>query len=274
MKRKDEIPPAIPAKTAAAFEFSEPDLAPATPSPPSLHPHHPHHHPNHPHHSHYTHLPSPKPLPPPVIPKTLPFPPTPPQRPPSSPNLNYGEVGSARLDTVPVPVVPVCNSSDSSDDEGIFHKFSAPSIFRRWRSGGRQAPNLTSPKSTFYEGVEECIDPPPLPPTSTSSSTSFLSSPTSPKPLAKALGKLRLNSRSVAANFKLYLSQRGGQDGEGRSNGVSGVLVECAASPPPPWRPLQKSVSSGASLTPFTLVAQDYSKYCQPLLYYLTVRLD
>ncbi|KAG0700805.1 hypothetical protein GWK47_025458 [Chionoecetes opilio] len=133
-------------------------------------------------------------------------------------------------------------SSDSSDDEGMFHKLSAPSIFRKWR---RQVAPV-SPKSTFYECWEEGVEAPPC----------ALPSPTSPKPLARALGKLKLNSRSVASNFKSYLSHRSGQaetDGEagGRTNGFP-------ASPPPSWRPLQKSVSSGAALTAFTQVAQDY----------------
>ncbi|MPC98324.1 hypothetical protein E2C01_093690 [Portunus trituberculatus] len=83
-------------------------------------------------------------------------------------------------------------------------------------------------------------------------------------PLAKAFGKLRINSRSMAANFKSYLSQRSSSQAEaseveatGKTNGFSCVTSVPAAAP---WRPIHKSVSSGASLSPFSQVAQDYSE--------------
>lgn len=246
VKREDEAPPAIPAKTAAAFEFldSPPDPVPPC-SPPPIH-------------LHYTHLPPPKPLPSSAVSRHQAFPATPvaaPQRQPTLPQLSDGEL------LVGEETGAGCSSSDSSDEEGIFHKFSAPSIFRRWRSGGsggnssggggRQvAP--ASPKSTFYEGWDDPIEPP----------TSVLASP---KPLAKAFGKLRINSRSMAANFKSYLSQRSGQteagEGEapGKTNGFPSITSASATTAAAaPWRPIQKSVSSGATLSPFTQVAQDY----------------
>lgn len=108
-----------------------------------------------------------------------------------------------------------------------------------------------SPKSTFYEGWDDSVEVP----------TSALASP---KPLAKAFGKLRINSRSMAANFKSYLSQRNSSQAEagevevtGKTNGFTSITSVSSAAL---WKPIQKSVSSGAALSPFSQVAQDYSK--------------
>lgn len=77
-----------------------------------------------------------------------------------------------------------------------------------------------------------------------------ISPPGSPRALTKAFGKLKLGSKSVAANFKSYLSSRGNVDSP------DGVSSEVSTR----HYPLQKSVSSGPSVSIFSQVVEDSSK--------------
>lgn len=165
------------------------------------------------------------------------------------------------------------SSSENSDDEGIFHKFSAPNIFKKWRTNNRQVipPVPSSPKSTFFplyskDSKEEKDNQKETKGMKEQSKDTGLSSPTSPKPLVKAFGKLKLNSKSVAANFKSYLSQRGdkveGESSEGAGCAVNGPpSIVSASSPGPSTRGIQKSASSGSGINVFSQVVQDYSKF-------------
>lgn len=240
--REDEGPPPPSTHKTSTYEFLDPPAAAPAPMP---HPHPPFPHP------HYVPLPAPK-----SLPRQ-----TQPQRQASAPQIPEEDWRGRREDTRREDTPAADSSSDTSDEEGIFHKFSAPSIFRKWRTGGGGKQTAVaapgSPKSTFYASHTEAAEPP---------SSAALQSPTSPKPLARALGKLRLNSRSVAANFKSYLSQRSGGQGdpeaaddtEGRVNGHPSEGVP----PPAAWSAAQKSGGfvGGSSATPtaFTQVLHDY----------------
>ncbi|XP_042871197.1 uncharacterized protein LOC122252668 isoform X2 [Penaeus japonicus] len=313
----DEPPPAVPAKTAAAYQYSDPPPPPPHNHPPSPH-HLPLNHTHSPYlqppppkpvlqqssliqqHQH------------PQQPTTQPLQISPYQSPPvpqsskkiqnqnsaqldhhhrspnplvetvpdqkNSPSSNQNKhtvVGQNRAEDVAVTE----SSSESSDDEGIFHKFSAPNIFKKWRSNSNKqaVPQVpSSPKamsSHFYtsremkeekdmekdntKGVKEQKD------------NTAVSSPTSPKPLVKAFERLKFNPKSVAANFKSYLSPRGdkiegdsGGGAEGHPNdSPSGNFVN---SPGTGTRNIQKSASSGPTITAFSQVVQDY-KYPNPI---------
>ncbi|XP_045621473.2 uncharacterized protein [Procambarus clarkii] len=168
------------------------------------------------------------------------------------------------------------SSSESSDDEGIFHKFSANNIFKKWRTNNKQVvpPIPSSPKSAFSppssrDAKEEKDFHKDIKGVKESNKETILPSPASPKPLVKAFGKLKLNPKSVAANFKSYLSQRGDKVDGDSSDGVGGALNGApgggmTSSPGTTTRGIQKSASSGPAITAFSQVAQDY-KYPTPI---------
>lgn len=160
------------------------------------------------------------------------------------------------------------STSESSDDEGIFHKFTAPNFLRKWRTNTSKQISpaaSSSPKSAFY------VEKDPQHKDSKSAKEQQQNkdvgtpSPTSPKPLVKAFGKLRQNSKTVAANFKSYLSQRG-ERGEGDGGGTIPVGPQNGRPGGPSLgspnisRGIQKSASSGPAINPFSQVVQEYSK--------------
>ncbi|KAK4290754.1 hypothetical protein Pmani_036369 [Petrolisthes manimaculis] len=164
------------------------------------------------------------------------------------------------------------STSDSSDDEGIFHKFTAPNFLRKWRTNTNKQISpaaSSSPKSAFY--VEK--DPQQKENKSVKeqqqNKETGAPSPTSPKPLVKAFGKLRQNSKTVAANFKSYLSQRG-ERGDGDGGGTMPVGPQngrpggTSLGSPNISRGIQKSASSGPAINPFSQVVQEY-KYPTPI---------
>ncbi|KAK8728036.1 hypothetical protein OTU49_009353, partial [Cherax quadricarinatus] len=168
------------------------------------------------------------------------------------------------------------STSESSDDEGIFHKFSANNIFKKWRTNNKQliSPMPSSPKSAFSplssrEQKEEKDIQKETKGLREQNKEAGMSVPTSPKPLVKAFGKLKLNPKSVAANFKSYLSQRGDKVDVDSSESAGVPHNETpsdvsTSSPCTSTRGIQKSASSGPTITAFSLVAQDY-KFPTPI---------
>ncbi|CAL4158344.1 unnamed protein product [Meganyctiphanes norvegica] len=328
--QEEGAPPAIPAKTAAAYQFPSdsqcPPHPPTTqhlpyiqPPPPkpvlqsTLSAHHHHHHNQHNHHQRHHHqhhnhhhrkFNSPhsshisQTSQPPTQPLSTaiyqsPPQPAPAQSPPlsssssvdreSQPNNQHQSVNKppAAADAGPknssdVPRSARNESSDeSSDEEGIFHKFSAPNLFKKWISApntnsklsknGNGAPS--SPKSVFYQAAQQSekeMRDEAIETRGNAGSTSSVGSkenprdtctPTSPKPLIKALGKLKTSSKSVAANFKSYLTPRG--DKMENIENVRGTAAGSSISNHSGG--LQKSMSSGNSILPYSQVQQDYS---------------
>ncbi|KAK7074493.1 hypothetical protein SK128_001335, partial [Halocaridina rubra] len=158
------------------------------------------------------------------------------------------------------------SSSDTSDDEGVFHKFTAPNLFKKWRANTSkqsvpQSPS--SPKANFSPtSSKEMKEEKNLRPKD-QSKDSGVSSPTSPKPLAKAFGKLK-----IAANFKSYLNQRV-EKAEGEHGGAANNTNDpkgdlSPSSPVISAKNIQKSASSGPNVSVFSQVVQDY-KYPTPI---------
>lgn len=312
----DEPPPAVPAKTAAAYQYSDPPPPPPHNHPPSPH-HLPLNHTHSPYlqppppkpvlqqpsliqqHQH------------PQQASTQPMQISPYQSPPVPQSSKKPQNQNSALEhhhRPPKPLIETVqdqknsplsdqnkhtvagqnraedvvvseSSSESSDDEGIFHKFSAPNIFKKWRSNSnKQAiPQVpSSPKATsshFYTSremkEEKDMEKDNMKGVKDQKDNTAVSSPTSPKPLVKAFERLKFNPKSVAANFKSYLSPRGdkiegdsGGGAEGHPNeSPSGNFVN---SPGTGTRNIQKSASSGPTITAFSQVVQDY-KYPNPI---------
>jgi len=340
--QEEVVPPAIPAKTAAAYQFPSGSIcppyttsphSPTTQTPPYIQPpppksvlqstlsapqstHHHHHnqhnhhqrhhrqHPNHHHRKvkspHSSNISQASPSPPSQPLSTAiyqsPPQPAPAQSPPSSSssstvdresqpnthkinhhqNVNKPLVTDRLMNSSDVPRSASNESSEeSSDEEGIFHKFSAPNLFKKWISApntnnkqsknGNGAPS--SPKSVFYPAVQQSekeIRDEAIETRGNAALTSSVGSkenlrdtcsPTSPKPLIKALGKLKTSSKSVAANFKSYLTPR--VDKMENSENVRGTVASSSNSDNSGG--LQKSMSSEHSISPYSKLQQDYS---------------
>lgn len=311
----DEPPPAVPAKTAAAYQYPDPP-----PPPPHNHPPSPHHLPLNHTHSPYIQPPPPKPVLPQSLLQQHPQHPQPPVAQPVQnspyqpvphpskkfPNQNslqehhhrspkhLSETGSDQKDsssanqnkqTVVIQnrtddVAVIESTSESSDDEGIFHKFPAANIFKKWRSNSNKqtVPQIpSSPKATsfHFSASKEMKEERDIEKDNQRGlkdqhkDNNTVPSPTSPKPLVKALEKLRFNSKSVAANFKSYLSPRGDKIENDSGGGAEGHLNDSPVgnfvnSSGSGTRNIQKSASSGPNITAFSQVVQDY-KYPNPI---------
>ena len=131
------------------------------------------------------------------------------------------------------------SSTESSDEEGLFHKFSGPNILKKLRGNKGSTSQSSVPATPTDETVDRNAD----------KLNENGNPPTSPKPLVKAFGRLKNSSKGLAHNFKSYIAHRG------NGNDDSSVKTSHTVSP------LQKSASSGASINMFAQVVQDYGRF-------------